>query len=191
MRTKLMSRRLLGALVAGGLSVAALAAAQSHGETFTATAAVKSPDAAASAEIKFQVDRYLADADRQRILDLAKANDTAALRSALTKMDDIGYIEIANRRTPIKYAYVTPSGAGRLVTLITAQPLFFLGGAAPDAKSRTGYDLGLALLMLDAHDIGSGELVPAAQVGVNESGAIVTKDYGGETIRLTDVARSK
>jgi len=190
MRTKLISRRLLGALA--GLSIAAAGvAAQSHGETFTATAAVKSPTAAASAAVKFQVDKYVSDGDRQRILDIAKTNDTAALRSALTKMADIGYVEIGKRRTPIKYAYATPSGAGRLVTLITAQPLLFLGGAAPDAKPRQGYDLGLALLTLDAHDIGSGELVPAAQVGVNDSGAIVTKDYGGETIRLTDLTRSK
>jgi hypothetical protein len=175
------------AILIGGLTVMA----QATGETFTATATVKSPTASASTAVTIRVDKFVSDADRDRIMATIKAGDGAATRAALAAMPDIGFIEMAKRRTPVKYAYARPTGAGRLITVVTAQPILFLGGAAPDAKPKAGFDLALALLILDGNNAGDGELAPAAKVKMNETGAIVTDEYGSEVIRLTGIAKAK
>ncbi len=165
-------------------------AAQSA-QKFTATAAVQSPKGSASMPVTITIDRFVSDADRDRILGLIKANDREGTKKALAAMDDIGSIGVAQRQTPIKFAYERPSGGGRLITIVTAEPIMFLGGAAPDAPPREGFDLALALLVLDGQDSGTGELAPAAKVKVDDSGAVVTDDYGKEMIHLTGIAKAK
>ena len=99
-------------------------------------------------------------------------------------------IELGSRKTAIKYAYARTLGGGdRLLTLVTAQPVFFLGAGAPEAKPKAGYDLGLVLLELKASGPGKGELVPAAKVRVDAQNAIVTEDYGAEMVQLTNVVK--
>ena len=193
MRTTRRWRTQVRAAIVTGFSVAAFGvAAQPRGETFTATASVKSPGATASAPLVIRIDHFVSDAERERVMQVVKANDAAATRQALARMDDIGFIELGQRRTPIKFAYARPSGGGgRLITVVTAQPILFLGGAALDAKPRAGFDLALALLVLDERDAGEGELAPAAKVRLNDFGAIVTDEYGSEVVRLTGIARSK
>ena len=165
--------------------------AASATETFTATASIKSPQANASAPVTIRIDRLVSDADRERIIAVVKGNDAAKTRAALTAMEDIGSIELNQQRTPIKYAYATPSGGGRLITVVTATPLLFAGGAAPDAKPREGFDLALAVLVVDATGKGEGELAPAAKLKTNAQGAMVTEDYGRETIHLTGISKVK
>ena len=172
------------AVLAGGTSLVAQ-------ETFTATASVKSPKASASAPVTISVDRFVSDADRDRIMAVIKKNDGAATRAALAALPDIGYIELAQKKTPVKYAYARSTGGGRLITVVTAQPILYLGGAAPDAKPKEGFDLALALLILDGADKGDGELAPAVKVKMNDAGAIVTDEYGSEVVRLTGISKSK
>ena len=80
-------------------------------------------------------------------------------------------------------------GVGGLLTLITDDPIFLLGAGLPNAKPATGYDLGLVLLDVAASGPGTGELVPAAKVKADAQGAIVTEDYSGETVRLSQVIK--
>ena len=192
MRTTIQARRLAGAAAAiAVLTMGPSPAAQPQGERFTATASVKSPKASASAPVAFQIDRFVTDADRDRIKAVVEKHDNHATHAALAKMADVGFIELAGRRTPIKYAYARPTGDGRLITLLTAAPILYLGGAAPDAKPKKGFDLALALLILDGHDSGEGELAPAVKLKTDAAGAIVTEDYGREVVRLTGIAKAK
>src|SRR4030095_1601043 len=104
------------ALVVGTLASITSLAQRAAKEEFTATASVKSPTATADVRVTIGIDRFLSDADRDRILAIVKANDAAATRRALEAADDIGYIAIGTRRPPIKVAYARPSGDGRVVT---------------------------------------------------------------------------
>ena len=187
--TRALTQAAVRAVVALGLALTTVAAGSP--ETFKATAAVKSPKANASAPVMIQIDKFVSDADRERLVGVFKANDDRATREALAKMPDIGFVDVGGKRSPIKYAYARPSGGGRLITAVTASPLLFLGGAAPDAKPREGFDFAIALLVLDAADTGEGELAPAARVRVDANGAIVTKDYGPEVVRLTSISKTK
>ncbi|HEX6973400.1 MAG TPA: hypothetical protein VF147_03310 [Vicinamibacterales bacterium] len=176
-----------------GLAVAAVgfvcavqsAAAQTGGETFTATATFKGQ----SRPVTIQITRQIAAADRDKLATLLKAGDSAGLHKALASMPDLGYLEVGGVKTPIKYAFARPTGSGRMVTVVTAKALAHLGSAGPDAKPKEGYDFALALLVLNGADTGDGELTAATQLKLNESGAFVTDKYEGETIRLTGVTK--
>lgn len=166
-------------------------AAITDGEHFTASASMKSAKASHSAPVSFQVDRFVSDADREKFMAVVKRHKTNEIHNALAAMPDVGVIETANTKTPIKYAYATPTGGGRLITLVTAKAILHIGGDLPDAKPKKGYDLALAFLILDANDKGDGELALATKVNVDAKGAIVTEDYGPATVHLTDVSKAK
>ena len=106
-------------------------------------------------------------------------------------MPDIGYIELAGTKTPIKYAHAQPANGGRLMTVLTGKAILHIGADMPDAKPKQGYDLAFALLVLDADNKGHGELSPASKIKMDANGAIVTEDYGPATVHLTDVAKAK
>jgi len=178
-------KTMLGVLIAiAGLS------AQGAGETFTATATVNSPAKKASVPVTIHIDHYMADADRDKVIAALKTNDSAATARAVASLPDIGYISLAEKKTPIKYAYARPTGGGRLVTVVTAKPIFFVGGSKPGAKPKKGFDLALALLVLDGQDTGDGELAPAVKVKL-DNGAVVTDEYGSEVVRLVKIAKAK
>jgi hypothetical protein len=166
-------------------------AMQAGGETFSATASVASPTAKAEVKVTIRIDRFVSDAERDAILAVVKGNNPAATQRALNAAADIGYIEIATRRTPIKYAYARATGDGRLLTVVTARPVLLVGASVPGARPPEGFELALALLILDGQNKGDGEIAPAARVKMNDTGALVTDDYAHETVRLTGIARVK
>lgn len=186
------TRAATGAIVVLGAAIAAIGMAQAKGgETFTATASVKSPKANASAPVTIHIDRFVTDAERAKIVAVVKAKDDGATVKALEALPDIGLVTVGDRKTPIKYAYARPVGDGRMVTVVTAKPVAFVGGADPGAKPKAGYHLAIALLVLDAGNKGDGEFAPAARIGVDANGAVVTEDYGSEVVRLTGITKVK
>ena len=72
------------------------------------------------------------------LLAAVKKGGTAAARQLLEKgAPTVGSIENQLRKTGIKNAYARTLGGGdRLITLITAQPVFFLGAGAPRGETR-------------------------------------------------------
>jgi hypothetical protein len=188
-----MSLRHLATAALAALLVApvARAAAAQSGEHFTATATMKAEKSSHEAPVSFQIDRFVSDADRDKFMAIVKHHKTTEIHDALAKMPDLGVVETGGTKTPIKYAYATPSGGGRLITVITAKPIAHLGGDLPDAKPKKGYDLAFAFLVLDAKDTGDGELSLAANVKVDANGAIVTEDYSPATVHLTGIAKTK
>jgi hypothetical protein len=133
----------------------------------------------------------VSDADRDKFMATVRKHKTTEIHDALAAMPDIGVIETSGTRTPIKYAYATPSGGGHLITIVTAKPILHLGGDLPDAKPKKGYDLALAFLILDANDSGHGELALATKVKIDANGAVVTEDYSPATVHLTDITKAK
>ena len=179
----------IGVIVAAALAIsAATGAAQKRGETFTADASVARPNGTvASAKLTAVVDTFATDAERDALITAVKHGGTAA-RDLLASRKAAGSIQVGAKQTPIKYAYARPSGSGRLITLITSEPIHFVGGDLPDAKPKDGYDLGLVLLDMSSAK-GSGEVAPAAKVKVDAQNAVVTDDYGAEVVRLTNIVR--
>src|SRR5918993_571347 len=120
----------------------------------------------------------------------ARTDERAGARQVLSTMADAGFIELGGRRTPIKFAGVRPTGSGRLVTILTAEPILFLGGAMPSAGPRQGFEVAGAMLDVNDAGAGIGELAPAARVALDAEGALRIEDYGATVVWLQDLSRA-
>jgi len=158
-------------------------------ETITATANVKnSGGVEASAPVSVTLDRFSTDAERDKVLAALKQGGTASVRALLLTASPLGSVRVGTINTVIKFAYSRTTADGRLITVVTGSPIAFVGAGLPGAAPKTGYDLGLVLLNTSTSGPGHGELTPAAKVRLNEQGAIVTEDYGGElVVQLSNV----
>src|SRR5262249_8651158 len=160
------------------------------GETLTATAQVKSAGGVnASAPVTVVIDRFSTDAERDELMSALKQGGTAGVRKLLGTRKTVGSLRVGNSNTAIKYVYARTTADGRLITAVTDVPIAFVGAGLPGAPPTTGFDLGLVIVEMAKSGPGHGELVPATKVRVNEQGAIVTDDYSGEVIPLSNVAR--
>jgi hypothetical protein len=170
-------------------TAAPTALAQAKTETYTADASLSGPSGkSVSAQLTAVIQRFATDAERDAIVAAVGKGGTAA-RDLLRTKPDAGSVQIGAKKTPVKYAYARTTPTGRLITLVTAEPIGFIGGNRFDAKPKEGYDLGLVLLDVDPSKPGHGEVAPAAKVKVDAQNAIVTEDYGAEVMRLTNIVR--
>jgi hypothetical protein len=171
---------------------AVVALAQTTPETFTATASVKNRSAQATADLSAQVQRYTSEEDRGALIKALREGGMAAVQKRLASMPDAGYIQLGQRKTPIKYAGRRPLPDGQLVTVITAEPIVFLGAGLPDAKPAAGPHVAVAILdVKNGKESWMGELAPAAKIGVDEGGALLIEDYGSTVVWLNRLVRAK
>lgn len=185
-----MIARVRSALVAA--TVAALLSSVFHAagpETFTAIASLKKGAASATAPVSVTVTKYATESEIAAVRKAAQAGGSA-LRTALAALGDAGFIQLGEGRTPIKFAAERATGAGRIITVLTAEPMLHMGAGLPTAKPKEGFDVAVAMLDLDQTG-GKGELAPAAKVGIDKGGAIVIQDYGATVMWLSGLARSK
>jgi hypothetical protein len=167
-----------------------LASVPASAETFTATATIKpAGGGAVSATLTATVETFAGDADRNALL-AALTKDGTAARDFLAKRPDVGSVEVAGRSTPVKYAYAHPSGGGRVITIVTAEPIHFVVGAHPDTKVKAGHELGVVLIDL-SQSASHGEVALAARIHADAQGAIVIDDYGDDVVQLTNVTARK
>jgi hypothetical protein len=169
------------------LCVAALtcsvSVARAQTETFTGVASVKTAGGASTtAPVTVTINRFAADADRVALVAAVKSGSTGAAREWLAKQKDAGVLQVGGQKATIKYAFARPAGAGRLITIATAEPIALMGAGLPGAKSTAGFELGLLLLDLPSSGSGTGELSPAAKVRVDDQGAIVTEDFAAANV---------
>ena len=159
-------------------------------ETFTGTASARKGTTRVSAPFSLTITRHASAAEREALIAAIRSEGTTAARKALAAMPDAGTIQLGERRTAVKFVSERETGSGRLMTVLTAQPIVFVGAGLPDAQPRAGSDVALAFLDLQETG-GKGELAPAAKVGIDDHGALVTHDYGSTVIWLDDLVRAK
>jgi hypothetical protein len=178
-------------LCALGLTIAGVTVYAGQGaETYAAEARVKSAGGvSATAPVTVTLKSYSSDADRAALMSALKKGGTAEARSWLQKQHDVGTIQVGKQLTPIKYAYARSTGGGRLITVVTATPIVFIGAGLPESRPKSGYDLGLVMLDTLASRPGQGELVPATKIRLNADGAIATEDYSGDVVMLSNVTK--
>jgi hypothetical protein len=172
------------ALLASLMLWSAATLAQSTPETFAATATVKRGGASVSAPVSLTITRYSSDDERDAVMAAVRAGGSHALHRALGSAKDAGHIQLGDRRTAIKFVGQRPMPSGRLLTIVTAEPILFLGAGLPDAPPRDGFEVAVAMLEVDGEKL-SGELVPAAKVGVDPKGALLIDDYGATVVWLS------
>jgi hypothetical protein len=159
-------------------------------ETFTAQAqAAKAGTGAIAGTIQVHVARYTPDADRASVENALKTGGFASFLTSLRKAPDVGYVQIGETKTAIRYARQTEAAKGRTIVVVTEKPLFYLGGAAPDAKPRAGFEVGLVELSVDDIGLGTGRMAAAARVRPGGDAGVQIDDYAETPIKLTSVSR--
>ena len=159
-------------------------------ESFRATAQVGGTAGGVGATITIQIDRYTADADHEAIAKLLKAGNYEAFLEKLRQAPIVGATKSGDRSVPIRWARQQPQGDGRHIAVVTAEPVFFFGAGAPDAKPTAGYDLAAAEFTVDAVGLGSGSMAAAARVKLGGPAGVQIDDYSGKKISLATVARN-
>jgi hypothetical protein len=163
---------------------------QAAADTFTGTASARKGTSRVSAPFSLSITRYASPAERDGLIAAIRDEGPTAARRALEAMEDAGAIQLGDRRTTIKFASQRTTGSGRLVTVLTARPIIFVGAGLHAVQPRAGFDVALAFL--DLQDTGGiGELAPAAKIGIDDGGALFTEDYGATVIWLDGLVRAR
>ena len=183
---------LTGAFVLAASTLIVSPAQAQSAETFTATAEVKTAGAAATtAPVTIVVDRKMPRSEADKLTAAFKTGGAAALRKALVGVPATGSVKLgAGAATPTRFTLERPTDKGRLLTIVTDQPLLFLGAGVPGAKPKAGYDFAIIDIEVDAAGSGSGTLAPAARITIKQD-IFVVEDYASELVRLTAVKKAK
>ena len=158
---------------------------QSAAEEFTATAAVKTAGgASASAPVTISIDRKMSPREAETLTAAFKSGGAAALRKALVGVAPTGSVKLGGASaTPTAGSTIErASGKGRLLTMVTDQPVLFVGGGMPGAKPKEGYDFAVIDIEVDGSGNGAGTLAPAAKIKLNQDGS---------SSRITAASRSR
>jgi hypothetical protein len=158
-------------------------------ETFRANAQVTDALGAAAAHIQVVIQRYTPDAERVALEGALETGGYPAFLSALRSASDVGYVEHGTSRFTIRYARETTTGRGRRIDVVTDRPVFFVGGGAPEAKPRAGFDVAVLRMEIDDGGWGSGVMAAAARLKPAPDGGVQIDDYAEQPIKLMPVTR--
>ena len=159
-------------------------------ETFSANATSAKPGAGAiAATVQVHIERYTPDHDRTVVETALKSGGYAAFVAALRKAPEVGYVQLGDQKTPIRWARQTDHAKGRTIVVVTDKPVFFVGGGAANAKPREGYDVAVIEMTVDDVGLGSGRMAAAAKVKPGGEAGVQIEDYADAPIKLTTVTR--
>jgi hypothetical protein len=188
------SRKLLGLAALALMATTTSALAQPAPEVYHATASLKTAAGASlSVPVVISINAWTADGDRDKVRAALKAGGTAGVKKQLAAMPDAGFVQVGTVKTPLRFARSLPLGSGaKVVTVSTAQPVYYVGAGAPTAKPADagGFDVAVVIFQVDGAGKGEvGDFAPAAKVKFDEQGAFVVEDYAAEAVRLTGITR--
>ena len=167
--------------------------AQGKAEVYNATASLKTAAGASmTAPVVISISRWTSDADREKVVGALKAGGTSAFQKQVATMPDAGFLQVGEMKTPIRFARTLPVSGGKVVTVATAKPVFYVGAGVPGAKpiEKAGYDVAVVIFQVDETGKGeAGDLAPAAKVRFDEKGALLVEDYGAEAVRLVGITK--
>ena len=161
-------------------------------ESFRANGQITGVAGGVATAMVFAIDKYTADADHDALVKALKDGGNAAFLAALKKAPKVGTLTVGKRTIDIRWARTRPEGSDqRRVAFVTAEPAFFAGAGAADAKPTAGYDLAAVEFTIDAVGLGSGTMAPAAKMKAGGATGVEVDDYSGKRITLTTVTRER
>lgn len=172
------------------MACAAPASAQATGDIYTAVAAVKTASGAtAETPMAFTIERKMPPSEVNALLAAFKTGGAAGLRKALAGVAPTGSVRVgAAKPTPSRLTLERATPTGKLVTIVTDQPVTFVGATPHSGKATAGYDFAVIDLIVDARGNGTGTVAAAARITVTQ-GVFVVADSATEAVRLAGVKK--
>ena len=159
-------------------------------EVFSATTQIKTASGPITATIQIHVKRYTPDFDRTALEDALQHGGYASFVTALRRAPEVGLVAAGDGQFTIRLAREHKTDKGRTIVVVTDKPVFFVGGARPGAKPRTGYETALIQLQVDNGGVGTGMMAPAARVKPGGETGVRIDNYADEPLALK-VTRQK
>jgi hypothetical protein len=159
-------------------------------EAFSANVQIKTASGPISATIQIRISRFTPDFDRKLLDDALRQGGYASFVTALRRAPEVGTVAAGDGQFTIRLASERKTDKGRTIVIVTDKPVFFVGGARPDAKPRTGYETALIQLQVDDAGTGTGMMGAAARVKPDGEGGVRIDNYAEEPLALT-VTRQK
>ena len=159
-------------------------------ETFSAGLQVKTASGPISATIQVSIKRYTPEFDQKMLEDALEHGGYASFVNALRKVPDVGTVVAGDGQFTIRLARERKTDKGRTIVVVTDKPVFFVGGARPDAKPRAGYETALIQLQVDDAGNGTGIMAAAARVKPGGEEGVRIDNYAEEPLALK-VTRQK
>src|SRR5262245_6740757 len=159
-------------------------------ETFTANAQVLGKDAGSSAMVTIHIDQYTPESDRNKIQEALRVGGYPGFLPALRSAPEVGYVEMAGRKVPARWARQQVTDKGRTISIVTESPVFFVGGGNIDARPRAGFAVAFSQLDVDSVGLGSGALASAARVRPGGPTGVQIDDYAETPVKLVTVRKS-
>jgi hypothetical protein len=132
--------------------------------------------------VSIVVERPMEESRRKRVTDGLKYDGYLGFMKVLRTLPPVGTIDVSGRRVEIRYAHEQPRENGYRLVLVADRPSFFLA-ADPD-KSRTGYELTLVELLVDASGNITGTMSGAARVKPGPDGGPMIDNFAATPVKL-------
>ena len=158
-------------------------------ETFSARAEANAADGMAATMLRIHVDRYSTDTERDAALTAFEAGGAAGLTTALRKTPATGYVEVGDRRWPIRYARQEPTPNGRRMVFVVDQPMSLPAGREVNASRREGFEHAVIQVELDETGTGQGTMAAAARIRAGGPAGVELTDCSDGPIVLVAVTK--
>jgi len=158
-------------------------------ETFNAKARVATDDARGDVYVTIHVDKYTPEKERDAVVNALKSGGSDGFLQALRKSPVAGKVDIGKQSFPIHWAREERNDKGRVITLVTDRPVYYVGAGLPDAKARAGFDVAVIQLQMDTSGVGEGTMAAAAKVKPGGATGVEVEDYATTPVKLPSVTR--
>jgi hypothetical protein len=157
-------------------------------ETFNGKARVATATSVGDASFSIQIDQYTPDKDLKAMEQALKTGGSAGFVEALRKAPVAGHLKSGDKTFTIRWARQRETPNGRVISVVTDAPVYFVGAGLPGAQARTGFDVAVALMNIDTAGIGEGTIALAAKVKPGENGVEI-QDYATEPVKLVSIMK--
>jgi len=178
------------AVLSAATGVAQISGTTGAPEIFSAGVQIQTASGPISATIQVRITRYTPEFDRKMLEDALEHGGYASFVNALRKVPEVGTVVAGDGQFSIRMARERKTDKGRTIVVVTNKPVFFVGGARPDAKPRAGYETALIQLEVDDAGVGTGMMAAAARVKPGGEAGVRIDNYAEEPLALK-VTRQK
>lgn len=158
-------------------------------ETFRARARVATDTAAGDMYLVVRLDKYSDERDLKAMESALASGGSDGFLKALRQAPVVGRVEVGQQTFDIRWARQKDTPKGRVISVVTDKPAYFVGAGVPGAKPRAGFDVAVIQLIMDKANVGEGSMAAAARVKPGGEAGVEVEDYATEPIKLSSVVK--
>jgi hypothetical protein len=138
-----------------------------------------------------QIDRYTPEHERTKMTDALKYNGYPGFVNALREAPRAGTLDVAGDKFAIRWARSVDTDTGRVVTIVTDQPVGFVGQGRRGSKPTAGYEVAVMQLTFDKTGHGTGTMAAAARVKPGGETGVRIDNYADKPLTLTATVHAR